>query len=178
MPDKRCASCKTDNHASWSRLCPTFLQKLNEFNSRNPDNSLQFFPTADPWTWSARDKFLPSLTRTQRLQMSDPSKRQLEKRPQQSRRPADTHVPTQQPRRQMDTHITNYFKNFNLADYALVNTDTAGWGEDPGQSNARSSDPSTSAQHNGRGSDSSSSNSNPNPGSTPNRSQEPSPSDA
>jgi hypothetical protein len=50
---RRCASCKTDDHASWSRDCPTFIKKLNELNDRNPENNLQYIPTADPWTWTA-----------------------------------------------------------------------------------------------------------------------------
>jgi hypothetical protein len=54
--ERRCASCKTDDHASWSRTCPTFLRKCDEFNSRNPENSLQFFPTSDSWTWTASER--------------------------------------------------------------------------------------------------------------------------
>jgi hypothetical protein len=49
---KRCVSCKTDEHASWSRECPTFLRKVEDYNERNPDNVLPYFPTTDPWTWS------------------------------------------------------------------------------------------------------------------------------
>ena len=51
--ERQCVSCKTDNHASWSRSCPTFLRKIEEYNTRNPENSLQFFPTTDPWTWTS-----------------------------------------------------------------------------------------------------------------------------
>ena len=50
---RACVSCKTDDHASWSRDCPTFTKKLNDFNDRNPENTLQYIPTADPWTWTA-----------------------------------------------------------------------------------------------------------------------------
>jgi hypothetical protein len=53
---KKCVSCKTDNHASWSRECPTFVKKLSDFNERNPENALQYIPTADPWTWTASVK--------------------------------------------------------------------------------------------------------------------------
>jgi hypothetical protein len=49
----RCASCNTDDHASWSRECPTFLRKVEDFNARNPENVLPYFPTSDPWTWSS-----------------------------------------------------------------------------------------------------------------------------
>lgn len=53
---RRCVSCKTDDHASWSRECPTFTKKMNELNDRNPENTLQYIPTADPWTWTASVK--------------------------------------------------------------------------------------------------------------------------
>ena len=49
---RACVSCKTDDHASWSRECPTFIKKQNDFNDRNPENALQYIPTADPWTWT------------------------------------------------------------------------------------------------------------------------------
>jgi hypothetical protein len=53
---RKCVSCKTDDHASWSRECPTFVKKLSDFNDRNPENALQYIPTADPWTWTASAK--------------------------------------------------------------------------------------------------------------------------
>ena len=58
--ERRCISCGTNDHASWSRTCPTFLNKADEFNKRNPNNSMQFFPTADPWTWTTTDKTHPT----------------------------------------------------------------------------------------------------------------------
>ena len=48
----RCVSCKSDEHASWSRQCPTFLRRVAEFKDRNPESLLPYFPTVDPWTWS------------------------------------------------------------------------------------------------------------------------------
>lgn len=51
----RCVTCSSNDHASWSRECPSFIKRLSEFNERNPENSLPFFPTADPWTWSGGD---------------------------------------------------------------------------------------------------------------------------
>ena len=48
----KCVSCKSNTHASWSRECPTFLRKVEEFNERNPENILTFFPTTEPWTWA------------------------------------------------------------------------------------------------------------------------------
>jgi hypothetical protein len=49
---KRCVSCKSNEHASWSRGCPVFLKKSEELNMRNIENTMPFFPTNDPWTWS------------------------------------------------------------------------------------------------------------------------------
>ena len=51
---RKCVSCNTDDHASWSRHCPTYIRKREECNSRNPKNSLQFFPTSEPWTWTPK----------------------------------------------------------------------------------------------------------------------------
>ena len=51
---KYCISCDTDEHASWSRECPVFLRKVSECDRRNPENALQFIPTAEPWTWSTK----------------------------------------------------------------------------------------------------------------------------
>src|ERR1700678_994800 len=56
LEERVCASCKTSGHASWSRTCPAFTKRQAEFNVRNPDNSLQYFPTSDVWTWLTMDK--------------------------------------------------------------------------------------------------------------------------
>lgn len=50
---KRCVSCAADDHASWSRLCPTFLRKCEELDKRTPENNLPFFPSLEAWTWAA-----------------------------------------------------------------------------------------------------------------------------
>jgi len=44
-------ACNSNTHSSWDRDCLTLTKKTKEFNSRNPKNSLPFFPMADPWTW-------------------------------------------------------------------------------------------------------------------------------
>jgi hypothetical protein len=46
----RCTSCKTDDHTSWDRACPTFLHKCNELNARMPENQMPYFITEEPWT--------------------------------------------------------------------------------------------------------------------------------
>jgi len=51
--NKRCVSCNTDDHASWSRMCPTFLKKCDELDKRTPENSLPFFPSLEAWTWAS-----------------------------------------------------------------------------------------------------------------------------
>jgi hypothetical protein len=45
-----CASCQTDDHASWSRKCPTFVRKCDELDQRSPENVMPYFPTSEPWT--------------------------------------------------------------------------------------------------------------------------------
>lgn len=52
---RRCASCKSSDHASWDRGCPEFVKRLSDFNKRNPENSLHFFPTTETWTWSTNE---------------------------------------------------------------------------------------------------------------------------
>lgn len=44
----RCMSYNSNNHVSWSRECPSLLKRVIDFNERNPENSLPFFPTSDP----------------------------------------------------------------------------------------------------------------------------------
>ena len=36
-----------------------FIKKLSEFNDRNPENTLQYIPTANPWTWTASVRTTP-----------------------------------------------------------------------------------------------------------------------
>ena len=106
--NKACVSCRTNDHASWSRSCPIFVKKIDEFNNRNPDNSLQFFPTSDPWTWTSavKPQPLPAFTPTSHKQKPAPAQSktssvQQGKRPQQDRRRFDTYIPT-------DTYIPSY----------------------------------------------------------------------
>lgn len=46
----RCVSCNEDGHPSYSRECPIFIRRCEDHDTRNPDNSLPFFPTEEPWT--------------------------------------------------------------------------------------------------------------------------------
>ena len=92
---RACVSCKTDDHASWSRDCPTFIKKLNDFNDRNPENALQYIPTADPWTWTTNVQSVQSNTQP------PPSRPHITREKSQSSRR------TQAPR-QVDSYIPNY----------------------------------------------------------------------
>ena len=97
VEERACASCKTSGHASWSRTCPAFTKRLAEFNVRNPDNSLQYFPTTDVWTWLTVDKpavaVAPKVPVPLMATQVRPSKTQLAKRPQQQRRRYNTYMP-------------------------------------------------------------------------------------
>src|ERR1700678_721794 len=48
-----CANCETDNHTSWSRECPTFVRKYQEFDAKHPENNLPYYSSTEPWTWAA-----------------------------------------------------------------------------------------------------------------------------
>ena len=93
---RACVSCKTDDHASWSRECPTFIKKLNDFNDRNPENALQYIPTADPWTWTAN------------AQPMQPQSQPPASRPPTNREEAQPPKKTQAPRK-VDSYIPRYY---------------------------------------------------------------------
>ena len=71
----RCVSCSSNDHASWSRECPTFVKKKEEFDSRNPENALQYFPTAEPWTWTTDSTNSNAYLSTNRLK-APPTRRE------------------------------------------------------------------------------------------------------
>jgi hypothetical protein len=100
---RACVSCKTDDHASWSRECPTFVKKQNEFNDRNPENTLQYIPTADPWTWTASAQ--PSQPQTQPPSSRPPINREKSQPPKkhQGSRQTDSYVP-----RKYDSYVPDY----------------------------------------------------------------------
>ena len=52
--EKKCASCKKNDHASWCRQCPMFIKKLTELNARNLENSTIYFPSNNSWTWTSK----------------------------------------------------------------------------------------------------------------------------
>ena len=133
--ERSCVSCKANDHASWSRACPTFVKKIAEFNARNPDNSLQYFPTADAWTWSTVDKPAPLLTGApvptpvlSTQVQGRPSKTQLGKRPQRTKTHGDTYIPT-------DTYMPDYSSHLTIPEYG----DSWDWSNEARPSNPRSS---------------------------------------
>jgi hypothetical protein len=91
---RKCVSCKTDDHASWSRDCPTFTKKLNDMNDRNPENTLQYIPTADPWTWTANVR--PTQTQPPQIKPVPAITRERTQPPKKSQAPprrVDTYIP-------------------------------------------------------------------------------------
>ena len=152
---RRCVSCSSGDHASWSRACPTFLKKMDEFNTRNPDNSLQFFPTADSWTWTPTIKSYtprpPSSKKT--TPQTGPSNVQLGKRPQQQPPPTQqSQQPqpsqrSQRPRRQYDTYIPNYTNLIDLDDTSAPTN----WWDNPTSAPANNDRTPASQQASGSG---------------------------
>jgi hypothetical protein len=51
--DYACANCKTKGHAAWSRQCPIFVQKWDNFKRRNDEAKYIYYPTEDPLTWES-----------------------------------------------------------------------------------------------------------------------------
>lgn len=48
-----CVNCDSNDHTSWSRGCPTFLRKCQEYDTKHPENNLPYYPTSsEPWSWS------------------------------------------------------------------------------------------------------------------------------
>jgi hypothetical protein len=139
--ERNCASCKSSDHASWSRKCPTFTRKLDEFNARNPDNSLLYFPTADPWTWSAPEKH-SSTSMTAPTPPPQLSNTQKGKRPQQARGPTDTYIPNRQDDRHTQSRQNGSNTPYGHTDTYIPNHQTD-WGSDPGPSNPRPTNTAT-----------------------------------
>jgi hypothetical protein len=151
-PTKNCVSCKITGHSSWDRNCPSFQKKLTEFNLRNPENALQYFPTADSWTWTASDRPLapsplPQMPRPQPTKLN-----QHEKRPQQPRKQGDIYIPH-------DAYVPDYPPDWD-------------WSKNPGPSDVGLPNPSQKERGNitnntpappPTATSNSNSNSNPNP---------------
>ncbi|PIL37605.1 transcription factor [Ganoderma sinense ZZ0214-1] len=49
--DFKCSACNKHGHATWSRDCPAFIDRMRRADARHPENRLRFFPTADPDSW-------------------------------------------------------------------------------------------------------------------------------
>ncbi|PIL24452.1 transcription factor [Ganoderma sinense ZZ0214-1] len=49
--DHKCVVCNKSGHATWSRDCPEFIDRLRRADARHPENRLRFFPTTDPDSW-------------------------------------------------------------------------------------------------------------------------------
>ena len=46
-----CVNCKSNDHPSWNRLCPSFIALSKKMERQNLESSYRFFPTDEPWTW-------------------------------------------------------------------------------------------------------------------------------
>ena len=172
--DRACASCKVKDHASWSRACPAFIKRAAEFNARNPDNSLQYFPTADVWTWYTVDKASPATsaappTSTPAIPQMFPNRSQPNNKARHNKRRHDTYIPddTYLP---ADTYVSTdvYIPdNIRRAAFPEPNEPTT-WNEDTWSNNprqhGRTNQPSqrvTSTQSPGQGASDSNSTANP-----------------
>jgi hypothetical protein len=45
-----CVSCRSHNHASWSRSCPELTKRSAALDEKLPENKMPYFPTPTPWT--------------------------------------------------------------------------------------------------------------------------------
>ncbi|KAF5334117.1 hypothetical protein D9758_016070 [Tetrapyrgos nigripes] len=54
-----CVNCKTDDHSSRDRSCPTFQQCCSNRNKHQFTNALPFFPTDEDWTWATEPTNAP-----------------------------------------------------------------------------------------------------------------------
>ena len=116
----RCVSCKSDTHASWSRECPTFLRKAEDYNERNPDNLFPFYHTSDSWTWTGSDTNL----KHKQPKVGSQAKSGLEATQQGAKGKG------KEPARMTDTYIPNYSGGWPAElDEELENMGDDGWGE-------------------------------------------------
>ncbi|KIK20054.1 hypothetical protein PISMIDRAFT_84786, partial [Pisolithus microcarpus 441] len=46
---KFCVSCESSSHSSSSQECPELAKHSIALNTKHPDNTLPYFPTAEPW---------------------------------------------------------------------------------------------------------------------------------
>lgn len=57
--ERRCASCtlgkRKNNHASWDRYCPVYIERKSALRDRAPENHFRFYPDEhEAWTWEQR----------------------------------------------------------------------------------------------------------------------------
>jgi hypothetical protein len=63
-----CVSCNTASHPSISRDCPQFSKRANSLYTANPEATLPYFPTDEPWTWERAPP--PKRTQTRRVDLA------------------------------------------------------------------------------------------------------------
>ena len=52
-----CVNCNSSGHASWDRLCPTFLDACKCTEGADPKHTYKFFPGCNAWTWEQEPGF-------------------------------------------------------------------------------------------------------------------------
>ncbi|KAF5375879.1 hypothetical protein D9615_008261 [Tricholomella constricta] len=98
---ERCASCASADHgtlecsANHTPRCPVFKRNCEDLESRLPENTMPYFPTAEAWTWAAAPTKLSKVTPAHRPRMDDIPARSAQPASQQS-----TAAPPAVPRRQ------------------------------------------------------------------------------
>ncbi|KAG2050054.1 hypothetical protein BDR06DRAFT_865355, partial [Suillus hirtellus] len=45
-----CVNCHSNQHTSWSRICPEFTKRCKETNDKFPENRMPYFLTEHIWT--------------------------------------------------------------------------------------------------------------------------------
>ena len=110
-----------NDHASWNRACPTFLKKTEEVNSRNPENTLHFFPTTKSWTWTPSNQNSTPEPTTHYKHNQDPD----QEHPQQNKNKGKGKAQA----RNIDTYIPNYAMDFEEIKNNLYKPEP-GWDED------------------------------------------------
>jgi hypothetical protein len=80
--EKWCVSCDSEDHSSISRECPQFSKRAKSLSTANPEATLPFFPTDEPWTWERSPP--PKQTPARRTELVPPSAQQERKRTKQS----------------------------------------------------------------------------------------------
>jgi len=73
---EQCVPCGGADHPSWSRQCPTFLRKCEDFDRAHPENSIPYFPLMEEWSWNSN--YPPPKIRNQPADWSSGSRNKID----------------------------------------------------------------------------------------------------